>query len=816
MILWNSIEFETNELYEVYIEVFKTSFYLAAENENIEIIELLLTNEKLYINADKVFNILSTTFNMNFNKKSALKNALATNNIEEVKKLILENEKFDSHAIKKRGRPPKRKNESNEYENQDPKPKRKVGRPPKPKNDNENSCKDYKVKKKTTNETRMEQLENPKLMSVSNQHKYAIELPINEPMNNKDVIAFYESTINDRINWESIDPEQMFAFGTNINDHNLEMQDNEMKDDEIEDIEVQKNEMNDDEYSSEEYSSEEYSSEDYSSEEYSDDDEDLNNDVTIENLESFAPFKDPSEAYTFISRANKMHRIIEVPSKDPNSLLFRCAGNKCFYQVVCSYKNDGYHITSQSCHTCLSMADGKQTFTKQDLYDAAFTLGEQEHITNSYKNQICDLLGVPRGSIYHQRIERAHNKVFNKNKVQRLKTWGMLESFIAIIKAHGGNGEIHKNDQGKIDFVGFIPDYAIKFFHSSLFFGVVQLDTRFQNGISKGRLYLMIALTGDRTILPVGAAWAPSEAIIYTDMFLSMFKNETELIKSCLTDEADALITSIEKIGIKNFLCAWHMELHCKNKSAFKSLVSCSNSHDYSIFKHKIITECSDLKEHLDKNNRWEKITRFESSYPRDQNLATAGVESLNSIIARYHFKKKEPLDVFLFIYEFGYLALQKICSQTLFFTDAVSSWLSYALHVAHNLDVSKTILKWGLYDVTKGKNLETACSVMIIPNQKPSCSCKFYNDSGMPCVHLLAVACKYNMDWCSWVHPRYFTSEYKALFQNNLNYPDFKQIIQTNNDQPVNKGSLKQKTTRIKTPGEVKKSHQSKKHFKH
>ena len=78
MILWNSIKFKTNELYEIYIETFKTSFYLAAENENIEIIKLLLTNEKLYINADK---ILSTTFNMNFNKKSALKYELATNNI---------------------------------------------------------------------------------------------------------------------------------------------------------------------------------------------------------------------------------------------------------------------------------------------------------------------------------------------------------------------------------------------------------------------------------------------------------------------------------------------------------------------------------------------------------------------------------------------------------------------------------------------------------------------------------------------------------------------------------------------------------------
>lgn len=74
MILWNSIEFETNELYEVYIEVFKTSFYLAAENENIEIIELLLTNEKLYINADKVFNILSKEKTNLMNMRTRIQN----------------------------------------------------------------------------------------------------------------------------------------------------------------------------------------------------------------------------------------------------------------------------------------------------------------------------------------------------------------------------------------------------------------------------------------------------------------------------------------------------------------------------------------------------------------------------------------------------------------------------------------------------------------------------------------------------------------------------------------------------------------------
>ena len=762
-------------------------------------------------------NLFQITFKTNFYEikfiffdiKTAIKHALDENNFDEVKKILGQ---FKSKSIKKYGKPKTMNIDSDENEkDQNLKPKRKRGRPPKPKNEIQNACKELHMKE-ITNETRMEQLENPKLISIKNQHKYVIEISSDEQNNNKDIMQFYENSIKGDVDWKSIDPEQIFPF--NLNDQKLRKQNGEVKDDEMNNDEMNNDEMNNDEMYNNEMQDEEYSSNEYSTDEYSEEEDDLNDELERDNLKSFSPFKDPSDAYTQISKVNKKYRIKQIQSNDPKSLLFKCSNKGCFYQVICIYKDDGYYVEHQSVHTCTSTdeKEKKRKVERKVLYDAVMKFEEQEHISISYKNQICDYLDVPRGSIPHQRIERAHDKVFNKNKPQRLKTWGKLESFLEIIKARGGYGLIHKNDEGKIDFVGFAPDYSIRFIHSSLFFGVTQMDTRFQTGISRGNLYLMITLTGDRTVLPIGAAWAPSEACIFTDMFLGMFKDDIKLIKSCLTDEAFALITSIEKVKIKNFLCTWHMELHCNNKYMFKSLVSCSNSHDYSIIKHKINTECEDLKDYLDKNNHWEKVTRFESEFPRDHNLATAGVESLNSIIARYHFKKKEPLDVFLFIYEFGFLTLQKICSQTLFFTDAVSDWLSYALHVAHNLDVSKSILDWGLYEVTKGKNQETACSVMIIPGQKPSCSCKFFEDCGMPCVHLIAVAVKYNLDWCAWVHPRYFTSEYKSLFQNNLNYPDFKQVVQTNKDKPVNIGSLKQKTKRIRNPGEVKKSKKSKK----
>lgn len=42
---------------------------------------------------------------------------------------------------------------------------------------------------------------------------------------------------------------------------------------------------------------------------------------------------------------------------------------------------------------------------------------------------------------------------------------------------------------------------------SPLFFPGVQLDTRHETRISEGKLYVLIAITGEPTILPIAAAW---------------------------------------------------------------------------------------------------------------------------------------------------------------------------------------------------------------------------------------------------------------------------------------------------------------------
>ena len=142
-------------------------------------------------------------------------------------------------------------------------------------------------------------------------------------------------------------------------------------------------------------------------------------------------------------------------------------------------------------------------------------------------------------------------------------------------------------------------------------------------------------------IVPRAIAWAPSEKLEYTQMLLDMLKNEQNLINSCEFG-AIALFKCFEAVGISNQLCVWH------SKHLNKAIAP--NSHEYAKIKHKICTEFSKLKAYLDKCDLWNKISRFEGSSLRDQNLSTSSVESLNALIRKTGLKKKNLL-MFFYIY---------------------------------------------------------------------------------------------------------------------------------------------------------------------
>ena len=64
--------------------------------------------------------------------------------------------------------------------------------------------------------------------------------------------------------------------------------------------------------------------------------------------------------------------------------------------------------------------------------------------------------------------------------------------------------------------------------------------------------YELVALAGNRSILPIVVAIVVSESKEYTRMLLNLLHNEWHRIQSNHTDEAGALISPIEEARITN------------------------------------------------------------------------------------------------------------------------------------------------------------------------------------------------------------------------------------------------------------------------
>lgn len=244
---------------------------------------------------------------------------------------------------------------------------------------------------------------------------------------------------------------------------------------------------------------------------------------------------------------------------------------------------------------------------------------------------------------------------------------------------------------------------------------------------------------------------------------------------------------------------------HLAKKKIFIELVTSQTPEEYFDKKNYIIKNRPKLKEYLDLNNKWSKISRFEPPHhKRDLNSATTIIESFNAMIKRCFLHKAEPLIVFRAIWNIGYFAIEKILNSPddAVFTNSVENWLPQALFISHRLVVrhNQQFDRLYLVSASLGSPHET-CEVVLNANGYPSCSCGFFEDCGMPCIHIIAYAIVNQIDWTGWIHPRFIIETYRRVFH-DLKYPHFF-IVKTNDDIPVTIASLQQRQTRIPNPAE-------------
>lgn len=116
---------------------------------------------------------------------------------------------------------------------------------------------------------------------------------------------------------------------------------------------------------------------------------------------------------------------------------------------------------------------------------------------------------------------------------------------------------------------------------------------------------------------------------------------------------------------------------HCPDVKELKSLIMSQTSCEYETKKHSIIVNNANLEKYLDKNNKWEKISRFETDVP---------------ICHILNLKNKEPLEIFQQIYDIGFFVIKNLCNQDEMLTDCARDYLSYAFTVAQHLTVFQSL----------------------------------------------------------------------------------------------------------------------------
>ena len=165
--------------------------------------------------------------------------------------------------------------------------------------------------------------------------------------------------------------------------------------------------------------------------------------VTRDNLESdYALLENESIAHTFLCKANKGYSLIQIDSKNPNIIGFKCSSQDCFYSAQFTRQKDGFHLTNQTHHTCPKPI----IVPYEKLAEVIFQKGKCDHLNINYMMKINSEFGLPPDSINKLGIRRIYNTVFNLSLDERILSWGKLESLIRIIISSGGNSIIHKNN----------------------------------------------------------------------------------------------------------------------------------------------------------------------------------------------------------------------------------------------------------------------------------------------------------------------------------------------------------------------------------
>ncbi|HJJ91170.1 MAG TPA: SWIM zinc finger family protein, partial [Methanocorpusculum sp.] len=508
-------------------------------------------------------------------------------------------------------------------------------------------------------------------------------------------------------------------------------------------------------------------------------------DIEEEEVESILDMLDltfvsPEQALACYSRLTKDKQYLVQTQHAGDALFYRCAVRHCKAFLALMFNGSSFKVITVDNHTCTQHSKTNN----QELDEYIKELGKQANLGESYFDKVRAYFKDPALSTL--RIRRRYNKMFNLTKNQRLDSWRKLPGLVKQVIDDGGTGLIElKNDQ--VHFAAIMPSFIHQYVSSSIFFGVIVVDGSFHCGIGRGQLLACVTLTGSRKILPIIWGWATTESKKKITQLFSLFRDdERKKVLTVISDSGSAILSAVKDVfGDIYGLCSRHKQGHLSKKCSpcFWKMMRARTPSEYKVVKESFAQRYPDDMNKI----RWDLkyMSKFEMDRPMDDLLTNGVVESFNSVCKKW--RNDEPYDLLKNIYCYARDVIIDLINDTSeILTTPSRMYMVEAAQVAGRLKLKERV----------SKNIMIYSDEMMLDYQVDlatnTCSCKGMQQTGLPCPHLIAALIMKGRGWIHLVHPRYVSSEIRAVFPDTPKIIDFTEIVPDDRDiHPPKKYSL-------------------------
>lgn len=458
------------------------------------------------------------------------------------------------------------------------------------------------------------------------------------------------------------------------------------------------------------------------------------------------------------------HKSVHIIKSEPRRIVYKCV-KECSFSMTWK-EMDGMWLIKENGfndHTC-TFEMVKQPKFHSTIIDCAINSFKLSSTNIKASITILDHLldhKVPKKTL-KRRLQTSHAIQFSNDQL-----WQIIPGYLHNNILNGGLSDMIITENNEVYSFAMVPQYAKLLLKSNAILPVIIIDGTFQSSIYRGSLVIVMIVSSNRTNIPIGWSWGPSENEETIRIVLNLIKDINENIETIISDEGTALKAVINDVfpnAIHKF-CAWHISKNISNheiRTIFWQLLRSDHPLIFQCLMCKLYQIGGDIPKLLD-NGRIGMFSRYFEGVKENELITSSPCESINAEISK--MKTDSPIKIFHYLERIGY----NRCIDLLSISSTMTPY--YTKRKKH------VEIKAQRMQIIEEESYQT--SRTIIDPQYPfpeirwevntrdyRCPCGKYQDRGFPCAHMIKAFQDLNQSFDHCVHECYFTATIKKALK--------------------------------------------------